>query len=346
MYVTPNELLLKYFTEDELKIIKSDPIYFHLNKGPLRDVNLLKNKTLLETLDAEEAESENKRRLLAKNLGLSDHETSNSSDLLDEQNDYTSNNKENFDSVEVLEVNPNFDKKIPERMNTCTSSLDSEISEVRKEGENNNNNNNDRNKITHKHFLKNNRKPVENTLLNKIGVGLNENLKKDFLNRNHSSKNFKYKSISNSSNPNPINLQFNKVDSYNNTNRKLKRNIKNKLDNPKTFYEKNEKEKDDRQIPFINKEKEIKKLFLKKLTSNLNSFKNAKDSKNFEKKLTFNDNPQDSKNLLKDFKYEDIYYAIRRVSKLNKVKSEEEARWTDNYINKIKENYLSPNKKH
>jgi len=347
-------LLIKYFTEDELKIIKSDPIYFHLNKGPLRDVNLLKNKTLLEILEEEEAE--NQRRFQTKNLGLESHKTSNSSDLFDGQDDCTFINKENIYSVEYLEENPKLVNKIPARMDTYTSSLDNEISEIRKEGDNKNNNYNkniDMSKNTRNHFLKKGYKPVENILLNKIGLGLNENLKKNLLNRNHSSENFKRESISNSNDF--INIPINNVDSYNNqkNDRILKRKIEKKLDNNKSPNKNNTK--DERQIPYINNENEIKELFIKKLTSNLNSFKNSKDSKNFEKKLTFDDNPlfkrftinqQDSKIDLKDFKYDDIYYVIRRVSILNKLKLEEDARWTDNYINKIKENYLSPNKKH
>ena len=75
--MTPNELLLKYFTEKELKIIKSDPIYFHLNKGVFKNVNILKNKTLIETLDEEEKKIENKKKFMTKtndlfNLNIND----------------------------------------------------------------------------------------------------------------------------------------------------------------------------------------------------------------------------------------------------------------------------------
>jgi hypothetical protein len=62
IYVTPNELIDRNFTKNEINIIKSDPTYFKLNKSPFKNTAVLQNKTLVEILKEEEKLKEQLKR--------------------------------------------------------------------------------------------------------------------------------------------------------------------------------------------------------------------------------------------------------------------------------------------
>lgn len=69
-YVTsPDELVLRSFTCDEIATIKSDPVYFNLKDKKFRNVEFFKSKNLLEVLNEEE--KEDYKIILKKNLAKS-----------------------------------------------------------------------------------------------------------------------------------------------------------------------------------------------------------------------------------------------------------------------------------
>jgi hypothetical protein len=53
-YNTPDEIIFKNLTDNEVDIIKSDPAYFKLNKDLFENLGILKNRNLLEILNDEE----------------------------------------------------------------------------------------------------------------------------------------------------------------------------------------------------------------------------------------------------------------------------------------------------
>jgi hypothetical protein len=53
-FITPGELIFKNFTDQEINLIKSDPIYFKLNEPPFNEVHVLKKRKLIETILDEE----------------------------------------------------------------------------------------------------------------------------------------------------------------------------------------------------------------------------------------------------------------------------------------------------
>ena len=62
LYLSPKELLKKRFNPEELKIILSNPGYFHVNRGKLKDPKLLTSSTLKDIINKEDEE----RRLKLK----------------------------------------------------------------------------------------------------------------------------------------------------------------------------------------------------------------------------------------------------------------------------------------
>ncbi len=55
-YVTPKELITNNFSKEEINLIKSDPGYFKLNLfEPFKNLDLIKNKTLLQRINDEES---------------------------------------------------------------------------------------------------------------------------------------------------------------------------------------------------------------------------------------------------------------------------------------------------
>jgi hypothetical protein len=52
--MTPEELFAKYFTEEELNIIKSNPDYFMLDKDLFGESEFLQQRRLIDTIEDEE----------------------------------------------------------------------------------------------------------------------------------------------------------------------------------------------------------------------------------------------------------------------------------------------------
>lgn len=66
-YITPDELINKNFDEKELNILRSDPNYFKLNKGPFKNTLIMKFTTLTDILKEEDNKNNKNITKMTKN---------------------------------------------------------------------------------------------------------------------------------------------------------------------------------------------------------------------------------------------------------------------------------------
>jgi len=66
---TPEELIFKNFNEEEIEIIKSNKNFFKINsEEPFKNIEIFKNRHLLEILDEEEEVKVIKKKKISKSI--------------------------------------------------------------------------------------------------------------------------------------------------------------------------------------------------------------------------------------------------------------------------------------